>query len=241
MRKIDWLIFGATFLGCSFAQKIQNCVILEEKCTLCKEFIENFNEKTPKIFIPQTKDGKAFHDTLKKQKLVSESGAIYGLPALFEFAKPLSLNTLFEIHFDTVVTSINKEQDGFIVEYSNCDGLQKIFAKHILDTTSSGVLYQNTRPAYFAAVVDKNGEVKNEITGLDYIFVPFDTDFSVTREKLIEKAKALNSKILMMSNSLCYRDEVLPYEKDGIYFAPSDGFYNPLFAVEGGVLLADEL
>ena len=77
--------------------------------------------------------------------------------------------------------------------------------------------------------------------GLNYIFVPFDTDFTKTRENIMSKAKNMNAKILMLSNCVCFRDEIEPYEKDGINYAPSDGFYNPLYAFEGGVLLAEKL
>lgn len=241
MLKTDWLIFGATFLGCSFALKKENCIILEEGCTLGSEFIANFNQKEPKPFTAKTNDGQKFLNLLKENNFVSDSGEIYAFPVLLEFSKLVSYKDEIEIHFDTVVTSIEKENDGFLVEFSNCNGIQTIFANHILDTTSKGALYQNKRDAYFSTVVENNGEIYNEITNLSYVFVPFDTDFTKTRENVLKKAKNLNAKIMMLSNCLCYRNEVKPYEKDEINYAPSDGFYNPLFAFEGGVLLAEEL
>ena len=241
MRKTEWLIFGATFLGFSFAMKKENCVILEEGCTIGPEFVENFNQKEPKPFNPVTKDGEVIKNILLDKNFISETGEYYPTPMLFEFAKLIEKKQDIEIHFDTVVTAVSKENDGFLVEFSNCNGKQTIFAKNILDTTSCGVFRNNKRSAFFAAAVESKGEVKNEIMNINFIFVPFDKDFTETRKNVFEKAKKLGTKIMMLSNSLCYRDEVKPYCENDIHYAPSDGFYNPLFAFEGGVLLAEEL
>ena len=74
MRKTEWLIFGATFLGFSFAMKKENCVILEEGCTIGPEFVENFNQKEPKPFNPVTKDGEVIKNILLDKNFISETG-----------------------------------------------------------------------------------------------------------------------------------------------------------------------
>ena len=103
-----------------------------------------------------------------------------------------------------------------------------------------GALYQNKRDS-FLSVASTNGEITNEITNTSYFFVSFEKDFITTKKKALETAKSKNFRIILMADRLCYIDEIKPYEKDGINFAPSDGFYNPLFAFEGGVLLAEKL
>lgn len=239
MKKTKWLILGATFLGCSFAVLKNDCVILEEGCNIGNEFVSAFNQKKPIPFNLKTSKANSFLNSLKEDGLVTESGEIYSQPAVFKLASLLVKNET-EIHFDTVVLEIKKQNNGFLVEYSNCDGLSTIFAENILDTTSVGTILKHDRKAYLS-VAAENGEITNEITKMSYFFVEYEKDFITTRKSAYKKAKKNNFKVIMTADRLCYLNEIKPFCHDSINYAPSDGFYNLIYAFEGGVLLAEEL
>lgn len=238
MKYTPYLILSASFLGIGFAIT-KDCVILEESSTIGNEFAASLCQK-PAVKIPvSTVLGKNFEKELASRKFLNENGEIYTQSAVFLLSDFL-LRANREIHLDTVVTHIEKQDNGFTVTYFNNEGEQQIFAEKVIDTTSCGVFHTKDRKKYAFALTNK-GEVQNEITGLSYISVPFDDNWIKTRETLLQKSRQEDFSILLTANEFCCTDPYEPEETDGIVFAPSDGFYNPLAAFEGGASLAEKI
>lgn len=229
--KTEYLILGASFFGAGFALKNKGkCVILEEGATVGKEFISSFNQKKPREILCKTELGDAFKIDLKKRGLLNKNGEIYAGPATFLLSEIL-LKSEAEVYFDTVVTKIEKINSEFKVTFLNIDGENQIFAKKIIDTTSFGAFNTLKRDTYFGAVAEC-GDIKNEITNLEFSYVKFEGDYMLARNNLLKKG----GKIIMFANSPCCFDGVYPSENEGFLSAPSDGFYNLLEAFDGGAL-----
>lgn len=242
MQTVDVLIIGATFCGagiaCSSKKKV---MIVEAGFVSGSEFAAGMNQKTPKTTACRTEMGKKLEKMLRSKKLLNKTGELYAQPAVFVLSA-LLCEQKTDVRLNTLITDIQKTSDGCRVTLLNEDGQTEILAKQIIDTTSTGVFCQFSRPKYLCTAVDKNGLVKNEITGMHYSVLPLDASsgWAEAREQVLCEAEKCGQKIIMSANNFVYRDEVLPKQTEYGLWMPSDGFYNLLAAFEGGADYAEQ-
>ena len=236
MKETELFIVGATFAAIGIADALgKQTVIAEETCVLGTEFAAAFNQKEPKKITCFTESGKTLEKQLAMRGLLNPNGEIYAQPAVFVLAKAC-IRQQIQLHFNTLVTEIKKLENGYKVTLFNCDGYQTILAKQVIDTTSTGVFKNKKREKWICSAVAQNGQIKNEITDMQYIPIPLaeSEGWVEARKKTLAYAKEKNAKIVMIANAFCYRDRVQPTEQEGVLWIPSDGFYNLLDAYEGG-------
>lgn len=242
MREADCLVIGASFAGAGFAAAAgKDVVIVENTCVLGKEFAAGLNQKPAKKMICKTKQGKNLENELKRRGLLNENGEIYAQPAVFVLSK-LLLELKTEVRFHTVVTNIEHVGSGFEITLFNNEGISKMRAKQVIDTTSAGVFGKHKRRKFLCSAVAGQTELRNEITGMAYIALPLEEScgWMEAREKTLAYVQKNNLKIVMMANEFAYRDSAEPKETEGILWLPSDGFYNLLEAFEGGAAVAEQ-
>lgn len=127
------VILGATVKALGIASVLcTKALILEKSCLIGSEFVDTFDMQLKK---QPGAENTELEDKLRDREAISENKVL--LPAvsasLFELAKEKNLKLCFK----TVVLSIEKREEEYLVTYYNASGISQIWTSCIYDTAET--------------------------------------------------------------------------------------------------------
>lgn len=129
--RYDTVILGSGYFAVGYAQNRKNTLIIEETQLLDPNFYGRLSgfDMTPKR--PTAKGAAALFDALEKEGVVRNGKlAVNELEAAF--CRFVSCN-MPNILFGTFCTRIDKKAGGYELEICNNEGMNKLFAKKVID------------------------------------------------------------------------------------------------------------
>lgn len=237
MKVFDRAIFGASAFCCGMNLSKKD-VVVEKNIFCAVEFCQSFNIN--KV----NSNGEFLTEELKKRNILGNDGFYSPLPVSAFLAKILKQKNT-NVLFDCKVTSVEKKDNGFLIEYFSQSGFNKIFAKEIVDTTSLGVfsqLREYTNKHYIAALdgfCGKTGDfeiMKGHLKNEYFLKISAENlDYISARKRLLEISEKNNFVIASFASefSFSYNEKFL--KKDNNYsFVPSASFANFAEAFKAG-------
>lgn len=224
----DIAIFGATFAGAGILKAYKGKCVVIEKNTLCGyEFINALKKGVNTEEKPVTEEGKAFYKEIRNKSVL-------------EFSMPL--HRIFEnknIKLATMVSDIEKTEEGFLIRLFNNGGFEEIRAKKIVDTIChSDMIISKT----LNALVQTDKELEESgINGRKIFKCQLDSadDFITARLKLKkELEKGMMADYIASEFDVCTEENIL--KKGEITYLTSVSYKNPYLAFDAGCKLAKE-
>lgn len=127
--KINYCCLDASAFSLGFAASHDNTLILEKSENVLSDFV---NPITPAVVNePQTDEGKAFAEYIRKSGYVSDEG-ILDSPSLAPVAAEYALNMNFSILLGTKIISCEKENEKYHIQVYTNSGLQNIICDKII-------------------------------------------------------------------------------------------------------------
>ena len=249
MKKFDIAILGATCYGISYAASCKaSCILIDKQISVGSEFVYSYKYAKADMNL-KSENLNRIIGSMKTRKLIDENGNYHLLPLrgiISEFVLEKNLN----IMFDTRIVKIEKENDLFCITLVNNNGISKIYAEKILDTTSRRYDGAYTANKKLAAIIsDGNSELSDSenihfekcMFEDDYIMY-YDADENDTLQTASEKLiKAFSSlyegkyHIASIARAFLYEYKSPVNDSDnGYVFHPSEQYINFAEAIKEG-------
>lgn len=258
MKCYKTAVFGATVLASGIAEMLKSdAIIIEKSESSAIDYTSCINIPLAEIHECKTEQAKEFLQDIKNRNLINEQGKVHVFPIAGICAKRfLKSDTLLS----TDIISVEKVEDEYEITVFNIDGFSEIRAKHIIDTTATGVLGVNVNQQNFkkyinAAVSGEKGKNKYLRSGCfenEFVYsllVKKDKSYSDAVRMLHEKWQKLSKEELKNYEltavapqfAYIYEKPAECYIDKNYLFKPSASFKNLGEAYEEGIHVSELL
>lgn len=254
MKNYNRVIFGATAFSAGMSCALQeNDLVIEKNIFSGAEFSQSLNAKPIDMSTDYCDETADLLYELKRRNILGDDGC-YSAVALSPVISSYFLKSKADILFDCIVTNIDRDENGFVIEYFGERGFVTVTAKEIIDTTDVGVFdevvsypyeYQVAAKKHYLANLDgyngKTGDfeiIKGHLGTEYYLKINAEKlDLVRARAVLTKIAEESNFKIASFAsgNAYEYKEPYKTIRVRNYYFVPSASFKNFADAFDNGV------
>lgn len=254
MKKYKRVILGATVFSAGFSLNLtEDDIIIEKNIFTGAEFCQSLKANPIDIDTDYCEKTKEFLKQLKERNILGDDGA-YSAIALSPVISSYFLKSKATVLLDCVVTKIDRNENGFIIEYFGESGFCEITVDEIIDTTDTGIFdeavsypfeYQvGVKRSYIANLDGYNGKtgdfevIKGHLNNEYYLKINAeDLSLIEARAALTRIAEKNNFKIAAFAslNAFDYKTVYKTVRMRNYYFVPSASFRNFADAFDNGV------